>query len=143
MRDLLKQMDAKELEFPNTVFVRDIDDKVFQSIVVQCLLTIQGIALVEGNLLDYFLGREPAERISGISVQQDPKTHSVEVKIEVKIAYGVVIAEKAKEIQEKVARELSHLTDLHVSMVHVVFKNLITTPPPAEAPQESPKYSDF
>ena len=142
MNNPLKQIDTKELELPSTLFVRDIENKVFQSIVVQCLLTIQGIALVEGNLIDYFLGREPAERISGISVEQDPKTHSIQVKIEVSVAYGIVIPEKAAEIQQKVARELSHLTALHVSLVHVVFKNLITSPAQEEVPQETPKYSE-
>lgn len=141
MNNSLKRIDTKEVELPETLYVRDIENKVFQSIVVQCLLTIEGIALVEGNLLDYFLGREPAERISGISVEQDPKTHSIQVKIEVSVAYGIVIPQKAQEIHQKVAKELSHLTGLHVSSVHVVFKNLIT---PAElaAPQETPSYSE-
>jgi uncharacterized alkaline shock family protein YloU len=142
MYNPLKQIDTKELELPNTLFIRDIENKVFQSIVVQCLLNIQGIALVEGNLLDYFLGREPAERISGISVEQDPKTHSIQVKIEVNVAYGTVIPEKAQEIQQKVAEELSHLTALHVSLVHVVFKNLITNQIQEAVPQEAPKYSE-
>ncbi len=126
MGNSLKRIDAKEVELPETLYVRDIENKVFQSIVVQCLLNIEGVGLVEGNLLDYFLGREPAERISGISVEQDPKTHSIQVKIEVSVAYGIVIPEKAQEIHQKVAEQLSHLTGLHVSLVHVIFKSLIT-----------------
>ena len=143
MNNPLTRIDTKEVELPETLFVRDIENKVFQSIVVQCLLNIQGIALVEGNLLDYFLGREPAERISGISVEQDPKTHSIQVKIEVNIAYGMGIPQKAHEIQQKVAQELSQLTGLHVSLVHVVFKNLIIKNSATEqVPQDTPKYSE-
>ena len=119
-------INAGEIELPDTVFIRDIEDKVFQSVVVQCLLDIEGIALVEGNLIDYFLGRNPAERITGISVEQDPKTHSIQVKVEVNVAFGVVIPQKAEEIQRKISEELSRLTGLHVQLVHVVFKNLIT-----------------
>ncbi|MGH2638437.1 MAG: Asp23/Gls24 family envelope stress response protein [Rhabdochlamydiaceae bacterium] len=143
MNNPLNRIDAKEVELPDTLFIRDIENKVFQSIVVQCLLNIQGISTVEGNLIDYFLGREPAERISGIYVEQDPKTHSIQVKIEVSVAYGIVIPQKAQEIQQKVAQELSQLTGLHVSLVHVIFKNLITKDPAqAEVSQETPKYSE-
>jgi uncharacterized alkaline shock family protein YloU len=143
MNNPLKRIDTKELELPETLFVRDIENKVFQSIVVQCLLNIDGIALVEGNLIDYFLGREPAERISGISVEQDPKTHSIQVKVEVSVAYGIVIPLKAQEIHLKIAQELSHLTGLHVSAVHVVFKSLMTKDPTQEETlQETPQYSD-
>ncbi len=140
MNNPLKRIDTKEVELPDTIFIRDIENKVFQSIIVQCLLNIEGIALVEGNLLDYFLGREPAERISGISVEQDPKTHSIQVKIEVSVAYGIVIPQKAQEIQQKIAEQLSELTGLHVSIVHVIFKSLITEAPAAM--QTEPQYSD-
>lgn len=143
MDDSLKQIDTKEVEFPDTSFGRDIENKVLQSIVVQCLLSIQGIGLVEGNLLDYFLGREPAERISGIQVEQDPKTRSIQVKIEINVAYGVVIADKADEIHGKVARELSRLTGLRVSSVHVVFKDLMTGLAPVEVTQEASRYSEI
>jgi uncharacterized alkaline shock family protein YloU len=142
MGNPLNRIDAKEVELPETIFVRDIENKVFQSIVVQCLLNIEGIALVDGNLIDYFLGREPAERISGISIEQDLKTHSIQVKIEVNVAYGVIIPKKAQEIQLKVAQELSEFTGLHVSIVHVVFKNLITEAAKESRLKEAPQYSD-
>jgi len=136
-----KLIEEGEVELPDTVFVRDIEDKVFQSIVVQCLLNIEGIALTEGNLIDYFLGRDPTERISGISVEQEPKTHSVQVRIEVNVAFGEVLPKKAEEIQQKITEELSRLTGLHVKMVHVVFKNLITVKPAPkeETPEEIPE----
>ena len=89
MHNPLEQIDTKEVELPDTTYVRDIETKVFQSIVVQCLLRIEGIALVEGNLIDNLFGREPAERITGIFVEQDPKTHSISVKLEVNVAYGI------------------------------------------------------
>ena len=143
MHNPLKQIDTKEVELPETIYVRDIETKVFQSIVVQCLLRIEGIALVEGNLIDNLFGREPAERITGISVEQDQKNHSISVKLEVNVAYGICIPEKADEIQTKVTQELSRLTGLHVSLVHVVFKNLITKTALEEAVSRDPKAASY
>jgi uncharacterized alkaline shock family protein YloU len=125
MHNPLKQIDTKELELPETTFVRDIETKVFQSIVLQILSRIEGIALVEGNLIDTLFGREPSERVSGIAVEQDEKTHSVKIRVEINVAYGVSIPEKAEELQLKITEEVSRLTGLHVGRVHVVFKNLI------------------
>lgn len=119
------QVDAKEIELPETLYVRDIETRVLQSLVVQCLLNIEGIALVEGNLIDSLFGRDPAHRITGITVEQDQKKHSVNIKLEVNVAYGIDIPEKAEEIQLKVTKEFSRFTGLHVSLVHVIFKNLI------------------
>lgn len=143
MHNPLKQIDTKEVELPDTIYVRDIETKVFQSIVVQCLLKIDGIALVEGNLIDSLFGREPAERITGISVEQDQKNHSISVKLEVNVAYGVCIPDKADEIQTKVTQELSSLTGLHVSLVHVVFKNMITKSALVEAISNDPQASAY
>jgi len=144
MHNPLKQIDTKEVELPETTYVRDIETKVFQSIVVQCLIRIDGIALVEGNLIDNLFGREPAERITGISVEQDPKTHSISVKVEINVAYGICIPDKADEIHTKVTQELSRLTGLHVSLVHVIFKNLITKTELMEAvsSDKEPSYSE-
>ncbi|MGR3973070.1 MAG: Asp23/Gls24 family envelope stress response protein [Candidatus Rhabdochlamydia sp.] len=146
MSNPLEQMNHKEVELPETVFVRDIENKVFQSIVVQCLLGIEGITLLEGNLIDYFLGRESPERISGIFVEQDLKNQSIQVKLEVSVAFGVILPQKAEEIQTVVAKELSRLTGLHVSLVHVVFKNLIKIEPKEVGAhledEESAHYSD-
>jgi uncharacterized alkaline shock family protein YloU len=132
MKDLLKKIDSKEFVFPETTFIRDIETKIFQSIIAQCLLKIDGIGLIEGTLIDSLFGREASERNSGISVEQDPKNHSLCVKIEINIAYGVVIPEKSEEIQTKITKELSHLTGLHVSAVHIIFKNIIPKPSTSE-----------
>lgn len=118
-------MDVKEVKLPETFFVRDIETKVFQSIIFQGLRQIGDISLGEATLIDNLLGREGAERVSGIYVEQDLKNHTVSVKVEVNIVYGVSIPEKAEEIQIKIAQDISQLTGLHVSVVHVVFKNLI------------------
>lgn len=143
MYNPLKQLDTKELELPETIFIRDIETKVFQSIVLQCLSRIGEIALVEGNLIDHLLNRTPEERVSGIYVEQDEKNHSVKVKVEVNIAYGVAIPDKAEEIQVKIAQEISRLTRLHVGSVHVVFKNLITKPAVEEVVEKvTKKYSE-
>jgi len=123
MKHTLSPIDAKELELPETLHIRDIETRVLQSIVVQCLLKIEGISLIEGSLIDAFFGH--AHRITGILVDQEQQNHSVSVKVEIDVAYGVRIPEKAEEIQMTITQELSRLTGLHVSMVHVVFKNLI------------------
>ncbi len=125
VHDKLKGMDTKEVELPDTVFIRDIENRVFQSIVLQCLTRIEGVAFLEGNILDTLLGRE-TEGIKGIQVEQDLKNHSVNVKLEVNLSYGFSIPEKAEEIQLKIAEDISRLTGLHVGCVHVVFKTIIS-----------------
>lgn len=120
-----KKVDTKELEFPETVFIRDIENRVFQSIVLQCLSQIPGISLTEGNFIDHLLGRS-AEGVKGIHAEQSEKEHSVNIKVEVNISYGMSIPEKAEEIQATIADEITRLTGLHVASVHVVFKNVIS-----------------
>jgi uncharacterized alkaline shock family protein YloU len=128
--DLKKKMqtpkfDAKELELPETLFIRDVENKVFQGIILECLSRIEGIALVEGNFIDNILGRTSVEGIKGIVIEQDNKKHSVGVRIDVNICYGYSIPEKAEEVQAACAEEITRLTGLHVSSVHVVFKNVV------------------
>lgn len=120
-----KKFDTKEFELPETLFVRDVENKVFQGTVLQCLSKIDGIALVEGNFIDNILGRTALESVKGIYIEQDNKNHSVGVKIDVNICYGYSIPEKAEEIQAACAEEITKLTGLHVSSVHVVFKNVV------------------
>jgi len=124
MHNRLKQIDTKEFELPDTVFVRDIENRVFQSIALQCLAKIPGIALIEGNFIDNLLGSS-VERVKGIHVEQDQKNHSVSIKVEVNVSYGIQIPAIAEKIQTKLAQEMSDLTGLRVSTVHVIFKNLI------------------
>lgn len=125
MLDQFDDVDAKDFELPDTVFIRDIESRVFQAITIKCLSGIEGISLIEGTLIDNLLGREGLERIKGIYVEQDAKNHAVNLKIELNIAYGISIPEKAEEIQNKLIQEITRLTGLHVSCVHVVFKNLL------------------
>jgi uncharacterized alkaline shock family protein YloU len=126
MFDQLKNMDRRELELPETTFIRDIETKVFQAICLQTLAKIEGIGLIEGNLIDSLLGRD-MERIKGIHVEQDQKKSSVDVRVEINIAYGVSIPDKADEVQTRLAEEISRWTGLHVGSVHVIFKDLILT----------------
>src|SRR5579872_6010619 len=119
--DQLKQLDTKEFELPDTLFVRDIESRVFQSIAIECLVRIDGVGLLEGNIIDHWLRRDSVEGLKGIYVEQDQKNHSVNIKVEINVAYGVSIPEKAEEIQTKIAKEISHLTGLHVGCIHVVF----------------------
>lgn len=120
-----QQMDAKELDFPDTVFIRDIETRVFQAIAIQCISSIKDVSLLEGTIIDNLLGREGIERVKGIHVEQDSKSHSVSIKVELNIAYGISIPEKSEEIQTKLVQEVVRLTGLHVSCVHIVFKHLL------------------
>lgn len=121
----IKKVDTKEFELPETFYIRDIENRVFQGIVLQCLSRIEGIALVEGNFIDNIFGRGAVEGVKGIYSEQDNKNHSVGIKIEVNIGYGYSIPEKAEEIQTLIAEEITKLTGLHVSYVHVVFKSVM------------------
>lgn len=122
----IQKIDTKEFELPETLFVRDIENRVFQGIVFQCLSRIDGIALIEGNFIDNIFGRAAVDNLKGITIEQDNKNHSVGVKIEVNICYGYSIPEKAEEIQTLCAEEITKLTGLHVSYVHVVIKNVVS-----------------
>lgn len=127
-QDIAKEtqnMDMKELELPETVFVRDIENRVFQTIILQGLSKIKGITLLEGSFFNNFLGKDNVEGIKGINAEQDNKKQSVNVKVEVNILYGIPIPCKAEEIQTKIAEEITDLTGLHVASVHVVFKNVV------------------
>lgn len=120
-----KKMDTKEFELPETLFVRDIENRVFQGIVLQCLSQIEGISLLEGGFIDNILGRKTPEGIRGISSEQDSKNHSVSIRVEVNIHFGYSIPDMAERIQSLIAEEVTRLTGLHVACVHVVFKNVI------------------
>jgi uncharacterized alkaline shock family protein YloU len=125
MMDQFEELDAGELELPETIFVRDIENRVFQAIAIKCLASIEGIALLEGTLIDNLLGREGLERVKGVYIEQDSKNHSVSVRLDVNVSYGISLPAKAEEIQNKIVSEVSRLTGLHVACVHVVFKNLL------------------
>jgi uncharacterized alkaline shock family protein YloU len=137
MTDKWKQMDSKEIELPETTFIRDIESRVFQAITLQCLAKIEGITLLGGTLIDNLLGRDGLDRIKGIHVEQDQKNHSVYIRVEINIRYEIPIPEKAEEIQSKIIKEISSLTGLHVSCVHVIFKNLIINNSEEQAQDES------
>jgi uncharacterized alkaline shock family protein YloU len=123
------KVDTKEFELPQTVFSRDIETRVIQTIILYCVGKIEGVGLMEGNLIDALFGRE-VERIKGIHVEQDSKNHLVKVNIEINVAYGICIPEKAEEVQNKIVQEIISLTGLHVASVHVVVKGII---PPKES----------
>lgn len=133
MQNSLDHIDPKELELPDTVFVRDIESKVFQSIVLQALAQVEGVETLEGGLFDTLLGGG-LDGVKGIHVDQDQKNHSVNVRVEINVAYGVCVPEKAEEVQTKILQEISRLTGLHVGVVHVVFKNLISSRPKKALP---------
>jgi uncharacterized alkaline shock family protein YloU len=118
------KVDTKEFELPDTVYVRDIDSQVFQTIVLECLSKVHGIRLAAGGLIESLLGLESKELIKSIHIEQDEKAHAVNVKVEINIAYGLSIPAKSEEIQSLITLELTRLTGLHVGQVHVVIKNI-------------------
>lgn len=118
------KLDTKEFELPETHFVRDIENRVFQGIVLKTLSKIEGITLLEGNFINNLLGRDTLEGVRGIYTEQDTKKQCVSIKIEVNVGYGVSIPKKAEEIQNKITNDIVEFTGLHVSNVHVVFKNM-------------------
>lgn len=125
-----KKVDTKEFEIPETLFVRDIDNQVFQGIVLQTLKKIPGISLVEDNFIESILGKNPVTTsYRGIQAEQDPKSNTIRIRIELNIHFGTSIPEKAEEIQTQVAEEITRLTGLHVSQVHLVFKNIVHESP--------------
>ena len=127
--EAFEDIDTKEIDAPETIYIRDIETRVFQSITIKCLSSIDGIALLEGTLMDNLLGREGLERVKGIYVEQDVKNRAVSIKVELNIYYGISLPEKSEEIQGKIVGEVTKLTGLHVSSVHVVFKNLLLDRP--------------
>lgn len=135
--DNFEDLDTKEIDIPETIYIRDIETRVFQSITIKCLSSIDGVGLLEGTLMDNLLGREGLERIKGIYVEQDPKNRSVSIKVELNVYYGISLPEKSEEIQEKIVQEVTRLTGLHVTSVHVVFKNLLLERPKLEGDQAS------
>ncbi len=128
------KFDTKEFDFPETVYVRDIENRVFQAIVLQCLAKIQSISLIEGGFIDNIFTRGGVESVKGIVAEQDGKNQSVKIRVEVNVSYGISIPEKADEIQTKITEEITKLTGLHVACVHVVFKGLI----PPQQPNSKP-----
>jgi uncharacterized alkaline shock family protein YloU len=124
MQEKTAKLDTKEFELPQTVFSRDIETRVIQVIILYCLGKVQGVGLLGGTLIDTIFGRE-VERVKGIHVEQDSKNHSIKVNVEINIEYGIVIPEKAEEVQNKIVSEITNLTGLHVSAVHVVIKGLM------------------
>lgn len=129
MKDNSSKVDTKEFELPETVFSRDIETRVIQVIILNCINNIESISFLGGNLIDTLFGRE-VDRVKGIHVEQDSKNHLVNVKVELNIDYGVPIPEKAEEVQSKIVEEITRLTGLHVATVHLVVKGL--TPPQSQ-----------
>ncbi len=120
-----KKVDPKEFEYPETVYSRDIENRVFQTIVLHALEKIEGIRLLESNFIDNILRKTNIENLKGIHTEQDSSKHAVSVRVEIDIEYGIPIPLKAEEIQNTISQEITTMTGLHVDCVHVIFKNII------------------
>lgn len=117
---------ASEIDFAETVYIRDIENRVFQSLVLKAVGSIEGVAFVEGGLIDQLLKLGNLDGIKGITVEQDNEKRSVSVRVELNIAYGLSIPDKAQEVQSQITEEITRYTGLHVSSVHVIFKNILS-----------------
>lgn len=131
---------TKELELPDTLFVRDIDNRVFQHLVAQALSTVSDVTLVGGGFMHNILGRGNSESVSAIHAEQDSQARSLKIRVDLNIAYGISIPDKAEEIQNLLSRLLTQLTGLHVASIHLVFKGLI--PPTAAQRPDSHKQTE-
>ncbi len=108
-----------------TIFLTDIETKVFQAIAFQTLKEIGSIELIEGSIFDSLLGGEEGEKMKGIHVECDETRPIVNLKIEVNILYGICIPDKSLEIEQKIKERITELTGFHVGLIHVTFKNII------------------
>lgn len=121
-------------ELPETIFSSDIEDKVYQGIVLHTLATIEGVHIADGSFLHSLIGRP--DKVKGIQIEQDSTQQAVKIQLEVNVLYGTSIPAKAEEIQNKVSREVTKMTGVHVSEVHVIFREL--SPPEALKEKQSP-----
>lgn len=134
-KDPVTKVSQKEPELPDTIYSSDIEDRVFQGIIVNALSTIEGIHLIDGSFFQSLIGR--MDKVKGIIVEQDPINHSVKLQVEVNVQYGVSIPEKAEEIQNVVSKEVTKMTGVHVGEIHVIFRELVSL----ESQQEKPTAS--
>ena len=121
----LKDNLSTELEAAETVFSRDIENKVFKTIVYQTLSTIEGVKLVEESFLDNFLKKASLENIKGIHAELNSQCNAVSIRVEINVLYGMSIPEKSEEIQSKINDAIHSFTGIHVDAIHVIFKNVI------------------
>ena len=77
-----KVVDTKELEAAETVYIRDIENRVFQTIVLQTLSKIEGINLLEGNFLDSILKKTTQDYLKGIQAEQNSKNNMLHINKE-------------------------------------------------------------
>ena len=116
------QLDPQEFELPETTYSHEIENKVFRGIILNILSQTPGVALLEGTFLETFMGQ--VDTVKGITIEQDAKSHSVNVTIEIGIEYGVNIPQKAEEIQSRVSQSITEMTGVRVAIVHVIFREL-------------------
>lgn len=125
-KNTFMKVDKEEMQFPDTKCITDMEPKVFQGIVIQCISKIKGVSLLGGkNLMDNLLSRD-SDKVKGIHIDLEDKKRSLSIKVELNIEYGMSIPEKAQEVQAKIIEAIVDFTKLHVSNVHVVFKNVVS-----------------
>lgn len=139
MKDLHTTISLPEVDPSKTVCSHDIETRAIQILILNILNKVEGVCLLATNLIDTLLGRE-AERLKGIFVEQDPKTHTLKIRIEVNMHYGISIPEKVKEVHRRILQEVEEFMQLPVAHIHVVVKGLVNTTPQDDC---SPAYTSL
>lgn len=118
------KMSSKEIQYPETIFEREVGMKAFRSIVLKTLSDIPGIFFLEEDLVDSILGREFDDGIKGIHVKQVEGKPALEVEIHLCLESGLPIPSTVEKIQNEVVEALVRDTGLHVSRVQVVVEDV-------------------
>lgn len=118
------KIDSKEIQYPETVFEREVGMKAFRSIVLRTLMEIPGVYFLEEDLVDSILGREAYDGIKGIHVAQEEGKPALEVEIHICLESGLSIPVTVEKIQNDVVQALVKDTGLHVSRVQVVVEDV-------------------
>lgn len=120
------QPDPKEFELPETTYSHEIENRVFRDIIFHVLSQTPGIGLHE-NFLGTLIGR--ADSVKGITIDQDLKTRSVHITLEIQIQYGMNIPQTAEDIQTRVSDAIMKMTGMRVGSIHIIFKELMLETP--------------
>jgi uncharacterized alkaline shock family protein YloU len=118
------KMSSKEIQYPETIFEREVGMKAFRSIVLRTLTDIPGVYFLEEDLVDSILGRESYDGIKGIHVSQVEGQPALEVEIHLCLESGLPIPVTVEKIQNEVVQALVKDTGLHVSRVQVVVEDV-------------------
>lgn len=118
------KMNSKEIQYPETVFEREVGMKAFRSIVLRTLMETPGVYFIEEDLVDSILGRETYDGIKGIRVTQKEDQPALEVEVHICLESGLPIPATVEKLQNDIVQSLVRDTGLHVSRVQVIVEDV-------------------